>query len=64
MIDAEAWDALAPMLAVKHNIEVHTAYRATAIMLPLSLAPKATEVYGLPVVRGDRVALMYEGKAQ
>ena len=61
MIDTqEVIETVGPLMALRHTVEAHTALRPTAIMLPLSLLRGVEEVYGLPVVRGDRTALIYE----
>lgn len=56
----ELREALTPLLSLMFDIEKHTVIRPTAIMLPLSLVPDAEKVFGLPVIRGDRTALIYE----
>lgn len=56
----ELREAVVPLLVLGRDIEKHTMIRPTAVMLPLSLAPDATKVFGLPVIRGDRAALIYE----
>lgn len=48
------------VLVLRGQIEAATRMRPTAVMLPLSLFPGVEEFYGLPVYRGDRVALIYE----
>ena len=51
---------VAPLAALQHDIESATALKPTAMMLPLSVFPGVDEIRGLPVVRGDRTALLYE----
>lgn len=58
--EAEVRDAVIPLMILRDDIDMRTAIRPTAVMLPLSLAPKATVVFGLPIIRGDRTALIYE----
>jgi hypothetical protein len=52
-------DAVLPLVYLQHQIERDTRIKPTAVMLPLSLAPEAHTVWGLPVIRGDRTALIY-----
>lgn len=53
-------EEVAPVLALEHSIRTHTALQPTALMLPLSLFPDVEMLANLPVVRGDRTALIYE----
>lgn len=53
-------ELLAPLAGLKQNIEMHTALKPTAIMLPLSAFAGLEAVLGLPVIRADRAALVYE----
>jgi hypothetical protein len=57
---AQITESIGPVLVMRHQIEMHTRYRPTALMLPLSLAPRLETAWGMPVIRGDRVALVYE----
>lgn len=57
---SEALDIVAPLFVLEWEIREHTALRPSAMMLPFSLLPGATEIRGLPVIRGDRAALLYE----
>jgi hypothetical protein len=59
----EVFEALGPVLALEHSIRRATRMVPTAVMLPLSLLPGLDEVKGLPVVRGDRTALLYEPRS-
>lgn len=53
-------ELLAPLAALKQDIESSTALKPNAIMLPLSAFPGVEMILSLPVVRGDRTALLYE----
>jgi hypothetical protein len=53
-------ELLAPLAALKQDIESATALRPTAMMLPLSAFPGLEAYLGLPVIRGDRAALLFE----
>lgn len=53
-------ELLAPLAVLKQDIETYTAIRPSAIMLPLSAFPGLEAYLGLPVIRGDRAALIYE----
>lgn len=56
----ELRDMVIPAKMMQRDIHKHTRLSPTAIMLPLSVLPNVDEVLGLPVYRGDRVALIYE----
>jgi hypothetical protein len=49
----------APLLKLEHEIRRSTALRPTAVMLP-GPVPDDSVLLGLPVVAGDRTALLYE----
>ena len=53
-------DAVLPLVFLQHQVERDARLKPTAVMLPVSLAPEARTVWGLPVIRGDRTALIYE----
>lgn len=56
----EFLELVGPVIVIERAIRAATGLRASALMLPLSLGRGITACFGLPVVRGDRVALMYE----
>lgn len=56
----EMLETLGPVRVLEYTIEKHAMLRPTAIMLPLSQFPELTQLWNLPVIRGDRVALLYE----
>ena len=56
----EARPALGRLLALEHDIRSATGRRASAIVLPADVAPGLTAFSHLPVLRGDRVALLFE----
>lgn len=51
---------VAPLFAFLADIESATALKPTGIMLPLSVFPLLDEIRGIPIIRGDRSALVYE----
>ena len=55
-------EEIGPVIVLRSDIQGATMHVASAIMLPLSLFPDMEEIYGMPVVRGDRVALLYEAR--
>lgn len=56
----EIMETIGPCVVLRDDINRHMYLQPTAIMLPLSLYPDIEAVFGLPVYRGDRVALIYE----
>lgn len=58
--DLNIMDAIGPSFALAHTIEKATGLKPTAYMLPLSLAAGAEMLHGKSIIRGDRVALVYE----
>lgn len=55
----DAMDAIAPLVAIKHTIEMGTGLQPSAIMVPLSYWGYES-IFNIPVVRGDRFALLFE----
>lgn len=53
-------EMVGPLLVLKQDIDRNTRRRPTAMMLPLSVLPGLETCYGIPVIRGDRTALLYE----
>lgn len=53
-------EEVAPLLVLRSDIESATMLRPTAMMLPLSTFPELDSIHGLPVIRGDRRALVFE----
>lgn len=56
----EAVEQLGAMMALAYSIQDSTALRPSAIMVPLDMVPGMTVFNDWTVVRGDRVALIYE----
>jgi len=56
----EAARVLRPLLVLEHVLWRETALRPTAVMLPGDVLAGATWALGLPVIRGDRAALLLE----
>lgn len=60
--DQEIFENVAPLMVLKEDIYKHTAIRPTALMFPLSFLPEAETFSGLPIIRGDRFAVVFEPK--
>ena len=56
----ELREVIVPLLVLRDTIRRDTNLQPTAMMLPLSLAPNIDTAWGIPVMRGDRAALIYE----
>lgn len=56
----EVRDLVIPLVILRDAIHKAAYIQPTAVMLPLSLVPGMETVFGLPIVRGDRTALLYE----
>jgi hypothetical protein len=58
---AEIKEFVVPLLVLSQEIDKHCWLKPTAIMLPVSLAGNGSGMcMGLPVIAGDRAALIYE----
>lgn len=53
-------EALIPLLQVEQDVQEHTGRRPSAVMIPSGVLPKAETWRLLPVIHGDRYALLYE----
>lgn len=53
-------EEVAPLMVLEAIIRDHAAVKPSAIMLPMSTFPDLEEIYGYPVIRGDRRALLFE----
>lgn len=51
---------LIPLLVLSNEIEKFSRLRPSAMMMPVDFHVEVESIYGMPVVRGDRFALMYE----
>lgn len=61
MMDMDALrEAVVPLMILEQAIGDGCSLKPTAVMLPLGMVPHDAEVIGLPVIQGDRVALIYE----
>lgn len=56
----EAMDTVVPLIVIDQEIAEHTMRRPSAVMWPLSFYPYAETWRELPIIRGDRFALIYE----
>jgi len=58
----EIRSAIIPLIILRDTIRDHTTLNPAAMMLPdtLPIAPGVNTVYGIPVILGDRCALLYE----
>lgn len=57
-----AWERLASLLVMRDDIEATSAHRPSAFVLPADLLAGAIEVYGLPVLRGPYLGLIFESE--
>lgn len=56
----ELMEVAGSLLAMQHTIYQATLLRPTMMMLPHHAVPEGSIIYGLPVMSGDRAALIYE----
>ena len=58
--EQEAVEVLAPLAALRQTVRAAAALQPSAVLLPPSILPGLDAWGGLPVLRGDRAALVFE----
>lgn len=60
MDEMEIRETIVPLKILADDIKGGTMLEPTAMMLPLSMATAFDTAFGIPVIAGDRAALIYE----